>query len=110
MLGGLTIIIIASIVLGAVTSVASKSDEFIMTSGIMFTVFGLTALFWVARVTTPYLRKDSGLLWLYKPLASLPEWMGHAGLGATAVLWILAIVFLVDDYIHLPRRRKGGHC
>ena len=108
MLEALTIIIIAAIVLGAVTSMASMNDKFTTVSGLMFTVFGFTALFWVARVTTPYLRNAS-LLWLYKPISALPEWLGYTGIAVTAVLWVLAIVFLVDDFVHLPRRRKGGN-
>ncbi|QHU90485.1 hypothetical protein GWK74_03060 [Candidatus Saccharibacteria bacterium oral taxon 488] len=109
MLEGLTIIIATIIVLGVVIITTSRDDSFLMVSGMMIASFGATALYWVAKNVAPHLRRDSTIGWLYKPIASLPEWMGHAGLGATAVLWILAIVFLVDDYIHLPRRRKGGN-
>ena len=109
MLEGLTIIIATIIVLGVVIITTSRDDSFLMVSGMMIASFGATALYWVAKNVAPHLRRDSTIGWLYKPIASLPEWMGHAGLGATAVLWILAIVFLVDDDIHLPRRRKGGN-
>ena len=104
----LTILIAAAILMGIMTSAASAGDKFTMVGGIMFATFGATAMFWVARVTTPYLRKDAGLLWLYGPLATLPEWVGYTGIAVTAVLWVLAIVFLVDDFAHLPRRKKGG--
>ena len=109
MLEGLTIIIATIIVLGVVIITTSRDDSFLMVSGMMIASFGATALYWVAKNVAPHLRRDSTIGWLYKPIASLPEWMGHAGLGATAVLWILAIVFLVDDDIHLPRRRTGGN-
>lgn len=108
MLEGLTIIIGVTIVLGIVITATSRDDSFLMVSGMMITVFGLTALYWTTKSVAPHLRKDSTIGWLYKPIASLPEWVGHAGLGATAVLWVLSIVFLVDDFAHLPRRKKGG--
>ena len=107
MLESLTIIITVIVVAGIVITATSRNDSFLMVSGMMIASFGTTALYWVAKNVAPHLRKDSTIGWLYKPIASLPEWMGHAGLGATAVLWVLAIVFLVDDYIHLSRR-KGG--
>ena len=110
MLEGLTIIIIASTIIGIVTSVASKGDEFIMTSGIMFTVFGLTALFWVAKAVGPYLRASEGIEWFYRSLATLPEWIGYTGIAITAILWVVSVALLVDDFVHLPRRRKGEHC
>lgn len=106
MLEGLTIIIIASIVMGVVTTMASTGDKFARMSGVMFATFGVTALFWVVKAVTP-LRKDSAVSWLYRPLADMPEWIGYVGIAVTAVLWVLAIVFLVDDFAHLPRR-KGG--
>ena len=107
MLEGLTIIIIASIVMGIVTTMASAGDKFARMSGVMFATFGATSLLWVARVTTPYLRKDSGLLWLYRPLADMPEWIGYVGIAITVVLWVMAVALLVDDFVHLSRR-KGG--
>ena len=107
MLEGLTIIIIGAIMMGIMTSVASAGDKFTMVSGVMFTIFGTTALFWVAKAVNP-LRKDPAVGWLYRPLADMPEWIGYAGIAITAVLWVLSIVFLVDDFAHLPRRKKGG--
>ncbi|QJU08447.1 hypothetical protein FBF28_02625 [Candidatus Saccharibacteria bacterium oral taxon 488] len=109
MLTGLTIIIAIVIVLGVVMIVTSEGESLPLTNGMMFATFGATALFWIARVTTPYLRKDAGLLWLYKPISTLPEWVGYVGLAVTAGLLILSVVFLVDDFVHLPRRRKGGN-
>lgn len=107
MLEGLTIIIIAAIVMGIVTTMASMNDKFIMTSGIMFATFGITALFWVAKAITP-LRKDPAVGWLYRPLADMPEWIGYAGIATTAILWVVSVALLVDDFAHLPRRKKGG--
>lgn len=109
MLEVLTIIIIAATIVGIVTSVASKGDEFIMTSGIMFTAFGLTALFWVAKAVGPYLRVSEGTGWFYRPLATLPEWIGYAGIATTAILWVVSVALLVDDFAHLPRRKGGRH-
>ena len=109
MLEGLTIIIGVIIVLGGILVLTSENDSLALTNGIMFTVFGATALFWAARGTIQYLSKDSSLLWLYKPLATLPEWVGYVGLTVTAGLLIISIAFLVDDFVHLPRRQKGGH-
>lgn len=109
MLTGLTIIIAIVIVLGVVMIVTSEGESLPLTNGMMFATFGATALFWIARVTTPYLRKDAGLLWLYKPISTLPEWAGYVGIAITATLWVVAVALLVDDYIHLPRRRKGGN-
>lgn len=108
MLEGLTIIIGVIIVLGGILVLTSENDSLALTNGIMFAVFGATALFWTARGTVQYLRDDSDLLWLYGPLASLPEWVGYIGLAVTAGLLILSVVFLVDDFVHLPRRKKGG--
>lgn len=108
MLEWLTIIIITSIVMGIVTTMASAGDKFARMSGVMFATFGVTALFWVARVTTPYLRADSTVRWLYKPLADMPEWIGCAGIAITVILWIVSVALLVDDFAHLPRRKKGG--
>lgn len=107
MLAGLTIIIIAAILVGIMTAMAAD-DKFTAVSGVMFTVFGVTSLFWTARSTIQYLSKDEPLLWLYKPLASLPEWVGYMGAAITVVLWVMAITLLVDDFVHLPRRKKGG--
>lgn len=107
MLEALTIIIIAAIVLGAVTSMASMNDKFTTVSGLMFTVFGFTALFWTAKAVGPYLRVSEGIGWFYRPLANLPEWIGYAGVATTALLWTVAVAFLVDDFVHLPRQ-KGG--
>lgn len=107
MLEGLTIIIIAATIIGIMTSVASKDDKFIMTSGIMFAIFGITALFWVAKAITP-LRKDPAVGWLYRPLADMPEWIGCAGIAITVILWIVSVALLVDDFVHLPRCKKGG--
>ncbi|QHU92199.1 hypothetical protein GWK76_02615 [Candidatus Saccharibacteria bacterium oral taxon 488] len=104
----LTILIIAAIVMGIMTSVASAGDKFTMVSGVMFTIFGLTALYWTAGAVAPHLHKDSTVSWLYKPLASLPEWVGYVGAAITVVLWVMAIALLVDDFVHLPRRKKGG--
>lgn len=109
MLVGLTIIIAIIIILGIVIVTTSEGESLPLTNGMMFATFGATALFWIARVTTPYLRKDTGLLWLYKPIATLPEWVGYVGVATTAILWVVAVALLVDDYIHLPRRRKGGN-
>lgn len=109
MLEGLTIIIIASIVMGIVTTMTSAGDKFTMVSGVMFTIFGLTALYWTAGAVAPHLRKDSTVGWLYKPLASLPEWVGYIGAAITAILWVVAVALLVDDFVHLPRRKGGRH-
>lgn len=103
----LTIIIIAAILAGIMTAVAAD-DNFTAVSGVMFTVFGFTALFWAAKAVAPYLRKDSAIGWLYKPLATLPEWVGYIGAAITVVLWVVAVALLVDDFVHLPRRQKGG--
>ena len=108
MLAGLTIIIATIIALGVVIIVTSENDKLILTNGVMFTIFGATALFWVAKGTIQYLHQGSSLLWLYRPISTLPEWVGYVGLAVTAALLILSIVFLVDDFIHLPRRKKGG--
>lgn len=107
MLEGLTILIVGAIMMGIMTAMAAD-DKFTAVSGVMFTIFGTTSLFWTAKGTIQYLRDDSSLLWLYKPLADLPEWVGHAGIGATVALWAVAVAFLVDDFAHLPRRKKGG--
>lgn len=107
MLEGLTIIICLVIIIGGILIATSKDDHFALAGGMMFAIFGATALFWVARGTIRYLSKDSSLLWLYRPLATLPEWVGYVGLAVTAGLLILSVVFLVDDFVHLPRR-KGG--
>ncbi len=104
----LTIIIIAAILAGIMTTVAAD-DNFTAVSGAMFTVFGTTALFWTARSTIQYLSKDEPLLWLYKPLSVLPEWVGYVGAAITVVLWVMAIALLVDDFAHLPRRKGGRH-
>ena len=109
MLVGLTIILAVIVVVGVVMIMTSENDKLILTNGIMFAVFGMTAIFWTARGTIQYLSKDESLLWLYKPISTLPEWAGYVGLAVTAALLILSIVFLVDDFIHLPRRRKGGN-
>jgi len=108
MLESLTIIITVIVVVGIVITATSRNDSFLMVSGMMIASFGTTALYWTARAVAPHLQGDSKIEWLYKPLASLPEWMGHAGLGATVALWVVAVVFLVDDFVHLPRRQKGG--
>ena len=107
MLEWLTILIIGAIMMGIMIAMAAD-DKFTAVSGVMFTVFGLTALFWTARAVNPRLHEDSAVSWLYKPLASLPEWVGYAGIGATVALWVVAVTFLVDDFAHLPRR-KGGN-
>ncbi|QCT40804.1 hypothetical protein FBF24_02795 [Candidatus Saccharibacteria bacterium oral taxon 488] len=109
MLEGLTIIIGVIIVLGGILVLTSENDSLALTNGIMFTTLGLTALFWTARGTVQYLSKDSSLLWLYRPLATLPEWVGYVGLAVTAGLLILSVVFLVDDFVHLPRRKGGNY-
>lgn len=109
MLEWLTVIIIAAIIAGIMTTVAAD-DKFTTVSGVMFTVFGLTALFWTARAVNPRLHEDSAVSWLYKPLASLPEWVGYVGVATTAILWVVSVALLVDDFAHLPRRRKGGRC
>ena len=108
MLEGLTIIIIASIVMGIVTTMASAGDKFARMSGVMFATFGVTALFWVAKAVGPYLRVSEGIGWFYRPLANLPEWIGYAGIAITAILWVVSVALLVDDFVHLPRRKKGG--
>ena len=108
MLTGLTIIITIVIVLGIVMIVTSERESLLMVNGMMFAIFGATALFWVARGTIRYLRNDSDLLWLYRPISTLPEWLGYVGLAVTAGLLVITIALLVDDYIHLPRRQKGG--
>lgn len=108
MLEGLTIIIGLVIVTGGALIATSKDNNFGLVSGMMTSALGLTALFWVARVTTPFLRADSTVRWLYKPLADMPEWVGYTGAAITATLWVVAVALLVDDYIHLPRRQKGG--
>ena len=108
MLTGLTIIIAIVIVLGVVMIVTSERESLLMINGMMFAIFGATALFWIAKGTIRYLRDSSDLLWLYRPLATLPEWVGYVGLAVTAGLLILSVVFLVDDFVHLPRRKKGG--
>ena len=109
MLTGLTIVIGVTIVLGIVITATSRDDGFTAVSGLMFAIFGTTSLFWIAKGTIQYLSKDSSLLWLYKPIAALPEWVGYVGVAITAILWVVAVALLVDDYIHLPRRRKGGN-
>lgn len=108
MLVGLTIILAMIIVVGVVMIMTSEGDSLPLVNGMMFTVFSTTALFWTARGTVQYLPSNSSLLWLYKPISTLPEWAGYVGLAVTAALLILSIVFLVDDFIHLPRRKKGG--
>ena len=108
MLEWLTIIIATIIVLGGILIATSKGDHFVLVGGMMITVFGLTALYWTTKSVAPHLRKDSTLGWLYKLIASLPEWVGHVGFGATVALWAVAVVFMVDDFVHLPRRKKGG--
>ena len=110
MLEGLTIIIGVTIVLGIVITATSRDDSFLMVSGMMITVFGLTALYWTTKAVAPHLRKDSTIGWLYKPIASLPEWVGYVGVATTAILWVVSVALLVDDFAHLPRRRKGGRC
>lgn len=109
MLVGLTIIIATIIALGVVMIMTSEGDSLPLVNGMIFATFGATALFWIAKGTVQYLRGDgSGLLWLYRPLATLPEWVGYIGMATTAGLLVISIALLVDDYIHLPRRRKGG--
>ena len=109
MLEGLTIIIGVIIVLGIVMIMTSEGDSLPLVNGMVFATFGATALFWVARGTIQYLPSNSSLLWLYRPLATLPEWVGYVGLAVTAGLLILSVVFLVDDFAHLPRRKGGRH-
>lgn len=109
MLEGLTIIIGVTIVLGIVITATSRDDRFLMVSGMMFAAFGVTALFWVAKAVGPYLRVSEGIGWFYRPLANLPEWIGYAGIATTALLWTVAVAFLVDDFVHLPRRKGGSH-
>lgn len=106
MLEWLTILIIGAIMMGIMTAMAAD-DKFTAVSGVMFTVFGATSLFWTAKGTIQYLSKDSSLLWLYGPLATLPEWVGYTGAAITVVLWVMAVALLVDDFVHLSRR-KGG--
>ncbi len=108
MLEILTIIIATIIVLGGILVLTSEDDSLVLVNGIMFVTFGVTALFWTARGTVQYLSKDPSLLWLYRPLATLPEWVGYTGMATTAGLLVISIALLVDDYIHLPRRQKGG--
>ena len=78
MLTGLTIVIGVTIVLGIVITATSRDDGFTAVSGLMFAIFGTTSLFWIAKGTIQYLSKDSSLLWLYKPIAALPEWVGRS--------------------------------
>ena len=52
----LTIIIATIIVLGGFLIVASKDDGPLMINGSVLVSFGITALFWFAKVTTPHLR------------------------------------------------------
>ena len=109
MLEGLTIIIGLVIVTGGALIATSKDNNFILVSGMMTSALGLTALYWVAKATAPYLREEAeSIRWLYKPLASLPEWVGYVGVAITAILWIVSVALLVDDFVHLPRRKKGG--
>lgn len=109
MLEGLTIIIGVIIVLGGILIATSKGDSFVLVSGMIITTFGSTALYWIAKATAPYLREEAeSIRWLYKPLASLPEWVGHIGVATTAILWVASVALLVDDFAHLPRRKKGG--
>ena len=102
MLESLTIIITVIVVVGIVITATSRNDSFLMVSGMMIASFGATALYWVAKNVAPHLRKDSTIGWLYKPIAGLPVWLGHMGIGATIALWVVA------DFVHLPRRKKGG--
>lgn len=108
MLEGLTIIIGVIIVLGVVMIMTSEGDSLPLVNGMVFATFGATALFWTAKGTIQYLSKDSSLLWLYKPISTLPEWAGYVGLAVTAGLLIVSIAFLVDDFVHLPRRKGGS--
>ena len=108
MLESLTIIITVIVVVGIVITATSRNDSFLMVSGMMIASFGATALYWVAKNVAPHLQGDSKIEWLYKPLASLPVWLGHMGIGATIALWVVAVTFMVDDFVHLPRRKKGG--
>lgn len=108
MLEWLTILIIGAIMMGIMTAMAAD-DKFTAVSGAMFTVFGFTALFWTAKAVGPYLRVSEGIGWFYRPLANLPEWIGYAGIATTALLWTVAVAFLVDDFVHLPRQKGDRH-
>ena len=110
MLTGLTIVIGVTIVLGIVITATSRDDGFTAVSGLMFAIFGTTSLFWVAKAVGPYFRVSEGIGWFYRPLATLPEWVGYMGAAITAILWVVSVTLLVDDFAHLPRRRKGGRC
>lgn len=104
----LTIIIATIIVLGGFLIVVSKDDGPLMINGSTLVSFGITALFWFAKVTTPHLREESAIKWLYRPISDLPEWIGYVGLATTATLLAITLVFLVDDIVYLTQHRKGG--
>ena len=104
----LTIIIAMIIIVGVTLVMLSRYDSLLTVNGAMLTTFGLTVLFWTARGNVSYIRESSAVRWLYKPLADLPEWVGYTGLAVTAGLLVASIAFLVDDFVHLPRR-KGGN-
>ena len=105
MLEGLTIIVLATALTGAIIFMTRDGSVFIGLTGLMLFFVGVTALLAVAKDHYP---QTSTLEWLYQPLSEVPSWLIVVNLVLIVVLLVAIIFTLVDDLVHLPRR-KGGN-
>lgn len=107
MIEGLTIII--TILVAAAMALALISDDtFGKATGLAMAVFGITAFIAVGKTSEKEGYTPSLLKFFFRPFAEVPDWVLIGGISIAAVLAAIATFALVDDYIHLPRRKKGG--
>lgn len=108
MLEVLLVIIVVFTAAGASLAIAASGDTFVRLSGMAMATLGITAF---CRIGTLLERGRATPPWLepfFRPFADVPDYFTVAGLTAAGTMAVAAIVALVDDYIHLPRRKKGG--
>ena len=86
----------------------TSDDTFGRATGSAMAVFGVTAFIAVGKTSEKDGYTPSLLKFIFRPFADMPDWVLIGGISIAVVLAAIATFALVDDFVHLPRRKKGG--
>ena len=107
----LTVLAIVVISTGLTLVVGSGGDRLLKVTSTLLFVTGAMILLALGR-GYPLLKEEyrtRTLQWLYEPLKGTPDWVLWGGILTMGVLIGLSVLCLVDDFVHLPRRKGGRH-